>query len=268
MLQKKVSECEKEAKNYVIEGFPRTKVQALALEEIGVIPDKIINLEVPQSKTREAIQKKVFANKPELQSEPARLEKIVDSCMQEYQLNWTDIKGHFKNYIFSVHTNERTKTQVEMNVIRMVSMYFNKKSPRRCAGIIVVGPPGSGKNTQARLIAEQFGLVLVSVRDLLEKHAKEFPEIGQMIKRQFIAGNPVPDNIINSLVEDRMKQTDCQLNGWVLEGYPTSENQINQMIAMGLKPKCVFLMQMGEEECIKRLGDRRVDPTTGEKYNL
>ena len=91
MLQKKVSECEKEAKNYVIEGFPRTKVQALALEEIGVIPDKIINLEVPQSKTREAVQKKVIANNPELQSEPARLEKIVNSCMQEYQLNWTDI---------------------------------------------------------------------------------------------------------------------------------------------------------------------------------
>lgn len=48
-----------------------------------------------------------------------------------------------------------------------------------------------------------------------------------MIKRQFISGNPVPDNIINSLIEDRMKQADCQLNGWVLEGYPTSENQIN-----------------------------------------
>ena len=75
-------------------------------------------------------------------------------------------------------TDERSKAQVETNVCRMVSVFFNKKSPRRSPGIVVVGPSGSGKNTQAKLIAEQFGLVLVSVRELLDRHAKDYPEIG------------------------------------------------------------------------------------------
>lgn len=89
-----------------------------------------------------------------------------------------------------------------------------------------------------------------------------------MIKRAYISGNPIPDNVINSLIEARMKCTDVQMNGYVLEGFPMSESQINQMCTMGLKPKCIFMLSVSDDECMKRLGDRRVDPTTGEKYNL
>jgi adenylate kinase len=78
----------------------------------------------------------------------------------------------------------------------------------------------------------------------------------------------VPDQIINSLVEERLSQPDCQLNGWVLEGYPMTEAQLNQLEAMKLRPHFIFMLNMPEDDCLKRIGDRRIDPYTGKSYNL
>lgn len=86
-----------------------------------------------------------------------------------------------------------------------------------------MGPPASGKTTQCEEIALKFGLVKVSVRDLLRKEMLETPENGQIIERCWSAGQPVPDHIVNPLVEARLKRSDCVLNGWVMEGFPENE---------------------------------------------
>jgi adenylate kinase len=70
------------------------------------------------------------------------------------------------------------------------------------------------------------------------------------------------------LIEKRLKQSDCRVNGWVLEGFPYSKAQINLLKAMRVKPSVVFLFEGTEDESARRLGNRRVDPTTGTIYNL
>jgi adenylate kinase len=111
-------------------------------------------------------------------------------------------------------------------------------------------------------------LVKVSVRDLLKAELRENPDNGKIICKCIDNGEPVPDNIINSLVEARLKQSDCRVNGWVMDGFPESEPQINLLKAMRIRPSAVFILEQAEEESVRRLANRRMDPNTGIQYNL
>ena len=81
-------------------------------------------------------------------------------------------------------------------------------------------------------------------------------------------GMQIPDNIVNALIEKRLKQSDCKVNGWVLEGFPYTKSQVNLLKAMSIKPSAVFMFEGSEDESIRRLGNRKMDPNTGIMYNL
>lgn len=72
---------------------------------------------------------------------------------------------------------------------------------------------------------------------------------------------------MNTVVENRLNQTDCKLNGWVIEGFPITKPQVNLLKAMRIKPQLVFVLEQSEDECVKRLSNRMLDPTTGAVYN-
>jgi len=78
----------------------------------------------------------------------------------------------------------------------------------------------------------------------------------------------VPDTIVLPLVEQRLKQSDCRVNGWILDGFPQSEAQINLLKSLKLRPSLVCLFEQSEEESVRRLTNRRIDPQTGLYYNL
>lgn len=83
-----------------------------------------------------------------------------------------------------------------------------------------------------------------------------------------ISGQLLPDHLLNNLVSERISKPDCQLNGWVLEGYPMSEGQFNQLSVLKAKPTATIVLQQAEEDSVLRLKDRRVDPYTGLSYNM
>jgi len=106
------------------------------------------------------------------------------------------------------------------------------------------------------------------VKDLLKNEVHTNPENGKVISHCIDNGEPIPDHIVNPLVEQRLKQSDCRVNGWILDGFPETDGQINLLRAMRIKPQVVFLFEQIEDESIRRLGNRRMDPNTGVLYNL
>ena len=107
----------------------------------------------------------------------------------------------FKNFLFEIDATKLEKEEVEANLINMLKIRFSKNSPRRPPKIVIQGPPGSGRTTQAKLLAQQFGLVRICTEELLDKVVAENPDVGRVIRSHQVAGKPVPDGIINSLVE-------------------------------------------------------------------
>lgn len=80
-------------------------------------------------------------------------------------------------------------------------------------------------------------------------------------------GEAVPDEIILRLVDARLQQSDCRVNGWVLDGFPETDAQVNLLRAMKVTPTRVVIFDMPVEESVRRLGQRMVDPHTGEMYD-
>ena len=122
--------------------------------------------------------------------------------------------------------------------------------------LVFFGPPGSGKGTQAKLLAEKLKTPHISLGDMLRAEVKKESEIGQRAKEIMNAGHLVPDELTIELTRQRISQPDCQ-PGFILDGYPRSEAQaeaLDQMLKeMNLKLDYVVYFKVNEEETIKRL---------------
>lgn len=140
--------------------------------------------------------------------------------------------------------------------------------------IVLLGPPGAGKGTQAQIIAKEFGLVHVSSGDLFRENLKKQTELGQMAQGYMNRGELVPDDVTIAMVKDRISRSDCA-QGVLLDGFPRTPAQaeaLDKMLAtLGEKVTCVPYISVPAEVLIERLGGRWTCPTCGhvyhEKYN-
>ena len=94
--------------------------------------------------------------------------------------------------------------------------------------LLIIGPPGAGKGTQAVLLAEAFGIPAISTGDIFRRNVTEGTELGQKAKSFMDAGDVVPDSLTNELVRDRLADEDAQ-HGFLLDGYPRTVQQVDEL---------------------------------------
>ena len=142
-------------------------------------------------------------------------------------MNMAGVREAFGPFIFEHDACDKAQSDVSNELGKMLKLRFKDGAARRPSKVIIVGPPGSGCETQSKAISEYFGLVRVSVKDLLKGEIQRNPQNGRIIANCIDNGLAVPDEIINKLVGDRIQSSDCRVNGWVLEGFPKTKNQLN-----------------------------------------
>lgn len=233
---------------------------------MGIISDKFILLKVKPSASLARIKNNLIGINQSLYGPD--LEDLANQCLQEYEINMKGVRQAFGQFIFEHDCVDKAQADVSNELFRMLKLRFKANAPRRPPRVIIVGPPGSGKDTQATQLAAQFGLVHVSAKALLLNEVQLDAERGRIISNCFDTGAEIPDEMINSLVSKRLSQSDCKVSGWVLEGFPYTKNQINLLKSLNIKPSIVFLFEGTEDESVRRLGNRRIDPQTGFVYNL
>jgi len=111
-------------------------------------------------------------------------------------------------------------------------------------------------------------LVHVSTMQLLRDEISKKTERGQTISTSIQNGELVPDDLIMSIIERRLSETDCKVNGWVMDGFPKTLQQVTLLKTMKIKPSRVVLLECSEDGSVRRLKERQVDPITGIYYNL
>jgi len=155
---------------------------------------------------------------------------------------------------------------------------MQEAASRNIGPIVLLGSPGAGKGTQAKLIAVRYGIPQISTGDLLRDNVQRSTELGAVAKDVMARGELVSDNLVCDMVRDRLRRPDC-VRGFILDGFPRTPAQAGWLDAFldreffdnsraGDNPPIVILIDVDYNQLLSRLTGRRTCPTCGRIYNV
>ena len=133
--------------------------------------------------------------------------------------------------------------------------------------LILLGPPGAGKGTQAAFITEAYGIPQISTGDMLRAAVKAQTPLGIEAKKVMDSGGLVSDDIIIGLVQDRLQQPDCS-KGYLFDGFPRTIPQADALKQADVRLDFVVEIVVPDENIIERMSGRRVHPASGRSYHV
>ena len=133
--------------------------------------------------------------------------------------------------------------------------------------LILLGPPGAGKGTQANYIKEKFNIPQISTGDMLRAAVKAGTPLGIAAKKVIDAGSLVSDGIIIGLVKERVKEPDCA-KGYLFDGFPRTIPQAQSIKDAGIHIDFVVVIEVDDSAIIQRMSGRRVHPPSGRTYHV
>jgi adenylate kinase len=133
--------------------------------------------------------------------------------------------------------------------------------------IILLGPPGSGKGTQAKMLMEIYTIPQISTGDILRAAVANQTALGKQAKECMNKGALVPDELVVKIVEERLKERDCG-RGFILDGFPRTVAQAEALDRLNIKIEAAVNVAVGNDELMKRLTGRRTCRTCGAMYHI
>ena len=137
--------------------------------------------------------------------------------------------------------------------------------------IMLLGPPGGGKGTQANLLINKFNIPQISTGDMLREHIKNKTELGNLAKEFMEKGELVPDSLILDMMEDKLSSNKCK-NGFILDGFPRTIPQAEGLDTILKKIDKVLdkviVLDVNDNNIVERMGGRRVHLSSGRVYHI
>ena len=133
--------------------------------------------------------------------------------------------------------------------------------------LILLGPPGAGKGTQAEILNKKLNIPTISTGNILRAAVKNGTPIGLKAKEYMDAGKLVPDEVIIGVISERLAEADCQ-NGFILDGVPRTIPQAEALEKAGVAFDAVVSLEISDEEIVERMGGRRVCKKCGATYHV
>jgi adenylate kinase len=133
--------------------------------------------------------------------------------------------------------------------------------------VILLGPPGAGKGTQAQFITEKYSVPQISTGDMLRSAVKAGTELGLKVKDIMTSGGLVSDEIIIALVKERIEQPDCA-GGFLFDGFPRTIPQAQALVDANVPIEYVIEIAVDDEQIVSRLSGRRVHEDSGRVYHI
>jgi len=142
---------------------------------------------------------------------------------------------------------------------------FATKGPLK---LIISGAPASGKGTQCELIVEKYKVTHLSTGDMLRDQVKQGTALGKKANEFMSTGKLVPDELMTTMVNERLQASDCKTNGWMLDGFPRTRAQADSLQKAKIIPDKFILLEVPDAVLIERVVGRRLDPVTGKIYHV
>ena len=137
--------------------------------------------------------------------------------------------------------------------------------------ILLLGPPGGGKGTQAKFLIDKLGIPQISTGDMLREHVKNETNLGLEAKEYMNSGQLVPDKVILGMMKVRLNEEDCK-NGYILDGFPRTIPQAEGLDSLFLELNqsldSVIIIEVNDDTIVNRMAGRRVHPASGRVYHI
>jgi len=239
-----------DAEGWVVDGFPRTRPQALALQHAKLVPDKVLLLNCPSQTVEYAYGTKVGDGS----------EDMVKRRVQQFMRHLLLTVEVFKHSVMQLDIDGLSDEQVADELRHLVSLRPTSNAPLRPVRVCVLGPLGSGRTSLARRVSKHYGAVHVDVAQIV----RGMKEVGAVEAN--VLAEDVPDAQLCAAVRERLDQLDCAHKGWVLDGFPMNRQQAQFLPNAHLMPSRVLHVTIPEDVCVKRISCRKYDPVTGIAY--
>uniref|UniRef100_A0AAR2KXG7 Nucleoside-diphosphate kinase n=1 Tax=Pygocentrus nattereri TaxID=42514 RepID=A0AAR2KXG7_PYGNA len=264
---------------WVLEAIPKTREEALCLQEAGIAPEHVVILQAPDAVLIERSLGKridpvtgdvyhVTFMWPESAEVAQRLERpqglnsedVISRQLQAYHSEAHALHRTYQSCLKIIDADQ-PHVDVFAQVLTYVMSRHRSAAPHT-PRIILLGPPGSGKSLQARLIAKKYDIVSICCGELLKAVAADESSMGELIKPFLESGRRVPDSMVLQILTERLSRLDCVTRGWVLHGFPQDLEQAELLFSFR-----VFFLEMTDDVAVERLTLRAIDPVTGERYH-
>ena len=149
----------------------------------------------------------------------------------------------------------------------MVQIRKNKAIRDVPMKLILLGPPGAGKGTQAKFVTEYLKIPQISTGDILRAEVKDRTDLGIKVQKIMDSGGLVSDELIVSIVKNRLQKDDC-INGFLLDGFPRTIPQAKALLEAKIAIDIVIELSVSDDEIVKRLSGRRVHEASGRIYHI
>lgn len=146
-MQEKIEKEEARKSSWILNGFPRTRVQAMALQKWGIVPDKIMSLEHSKSKSISRFHDVITSTNSGL--EESERQAVAQRMWTSFETHYREVTETFKDFIWHCKVDDRSQKEVVNDIITMLNLRYDprKKFQRRSPKIYLVGCPGSGRST-------------------------------------------------------------------------------------------------------------------------
>ncbi|XP_072243217.1 adenylate kinase 8 [Leuresthes tenuis] len=267
-------------RGWVLEGFPQTRLQALRLQQAGVLPEHVVILEAPDDVLLERSRGQLVdpltgdvyhqtfiwptddTIAQRLERGRGLSEKQLLADLKCYHSEVTGLRSAYQN-VLKVISGDQPHADVYQQVLAFVRTRHRSRTPR----ILLLGPPGSGKSHQARLLSEKYKMVDVCCGRLLRSVAAEGSDLGAEIQPYLDDGRPIPDTLVLQVLEERLSRVDCSCRGWILHGFPCDLQQAQSLLESQHQPNRVFFLELTDDVCLDRTTLRATDPVSGQRFH-
>ncbi|OQR97708.1 adenylate kinase, partial [Thraustotheca clavata] len=270
LIAERIHDSDCVTQGWILDGHPQSESQAWDLIKRGIRPDVVLTLAVPDEVIVARLEKAhstpdiIDRTKSKLQLYHEQSNAILKCFSKEMALitidGNSDRESVGSSVIHALSSSEKTKSYQSVKSRRKKSFGPPK--------FIICGPPAGGKGTQCELLVQEYGVIHLSTGDMLRSAIQAGSEMGLKAKGYMDAGELVPDDLIVHVILERLTESDCETHGWLLDGFPRTQCQAEAMISEGIIPDLVIVLDVPDEEVVKRISGRRVDLDTGKTYHL
>lgn len=261
LIKQELIRLEKNSTSYIVEGFPRNRVQAMFLQSVGILPDNIILITSEENKVKEVLLNKISS----YVKDNAKAMNYTNDALEEYLINFRAVKEVYPNNT-ELKVDNKDMSHIIDDISRILKFKNKTYGARKPPRILLLGSPCSKKHDIAEVIAKKYNIVHISISELLNAEVRKSNDNSRIILEALNSGSLVEDKYVFKLLEDRLFASDAMINGWILTGFPKNTAQLKYIESehnRAFKPSLVVSIELEDDIVLKRSSLRRVDPMTG-----